>query len=275
MDTMETNEREVSSMRHKFYTVLKNISSHPFVSEASSDKRNKFREIMNKSKEELLDQRLSGKLVGFAFGSVGVGVANMNSDLDGVVFFETNGSDNSELVKESIFRVIESEVVDVDVEDIRSSLLQRFGESIFSSETVDFFLGIDNPQRNTPIRKAARIFMPSLNEFSDHTERELVDKWRKRFLEVMIREQPDRAEEIWEHIRTYLKCTMIDYEKVEIGFSRKRVVRLKEHINRKILSRFPGNLKAQERAKRYVELRRKFFEYPSLDEMLGAYNLIR
>lgn len=80
-------EETVNPAREKFYRVLREIQSHPFVTEDTLEFRQKLGQLMAPAKEELAKIGVT-EVVFVPVGSVATGLVQKGeSDIDGIIFY--------------------------------------------------------------------------------------------------------------------------------------------------------------------------------------------
>jgi len=219
-------------------------------------------------------------VVSFLLGSVAVGMATENSDID--TYLVINGS-RTPAIPAHIQLNKYSHSIDEDsyagvrgIDDLLADdYIKPFTDNVMEKGNAGAFWVLTD---TFPL-----VFFPSLNEFTDPQEKALVTSWRKQALENIIRLYPNQAEDVWNLIRQYLRSRLVDYDKLETQHidvdkngqairtnDNKRKGRVEDAIQAKLQDRFPADEEKQVRAKSFIKSKRQQFEYPDFKTITSA-----
>lgn len=250
----------------EFSSVLRKISEHPFVTEESIEKKRLLKDLVEAMKIELGDESTD---VIIPIGSVGVGVALAGSDIDAIVF----ASNEDQKQKMTTFIRKHEERGDIFAINFSEVIAEAFDQ-----ETLKSRAQTTRPNLfGTSIGNASFIFAPALYE--DSQPESTIFTMRKKLLEKIVQEYPDKAEAIWDRVRSHLKYFLVLYEFNQFGTEKdiyERSVRVGPIIEVGIRKRegLAFDRKKQHRAEEMIWEWRKRFSYPDLKTMCKAFNVV-
>jgi len=254
----EANNNEEQYPTDKFHNTLNEIANHKFVTEDTREYRKGMEEWMADLRDGFQELGVS-ECVFVPTGSVAVGMVSKEagSDIDGKVLYRL--PNNSEAVDRFIRKV---------------GLPEKFNPFLIFSETTSMIERTEKDSKlalelnnDRMIDDQAKLFAPSLSEFTNPDERKTVDSWRKEIIQKLSDLPNNQSEAVWNLMRHVLERQFVMYENSVGGDTEKRKTRVENIISNGLDSIYGADEKRKSIANAVIAGRRETFHYPDFSEM--------
>lgn len=207
-------EKDPARIMAQYEMTLRRIHEHPFVTDATLEKREEARRLLDYLEKQMRRANIVLELFFVAAGSVGVGMAETHSDLDGIVYYDIKDRiKNERNVKGMVSRLLGyyKQEFDNKLDDVNFVNMECFImlKEYFMKGRDKMILRPFNFFHEKNIQ--ALIFAPEVDEFRDKKKKERMDYFRRQLLIKLKKTYGNMAKEVWVFLQNEFKGKFVDY----------------------------------------------------------------
>ncbi len=185
------------------------------------------------------------------------------SDIDGTFIYRL-GSVNAEAVHRFQNELEVPEEVELLIFSDANSMVESTRTDAENS-LIDF--------NQRMVDRQAKVFAPSISEFTNPEERKAIDSVRRDILVILSEMPVEDGKDVWDMMRSVVERQFVHYENSIGGDSEKRGIRVKQVIATALDKIYGGDERRKKLARSVIDARREAFHLPDFAEMKKIFNV--